>query len=231
MTAPLVLLAVLSTAAPASRATAPELFDQSRTAYKSGDFAEAARLLERAYQLDPDPTLLYNLARALENDGDHRKARVAYEQYLRARPDARDRKIIEARIKKLWARQHQADAIVAEQQRLTAERAALEQSRTEAPSIAPWIVSGGGAAVLATGGVLGALASSRDGASRTAANQRDAITLREDAERFATMANVTMIAGAAIAAGGVLWGVIDLSRDRQMSVVVAPGTVGVAGRF
>src|SRR5688500_3941422 len=58
------------------------LFEESERAYNAGEFAEAATLLRRAYELHPDPTLLFNLARALEGMGDLDGAIETYERYL-----------------------------------------------------------------------------------------------------------------------------------------------------
>jgi tetratricopeptide (TPR) repeat protein len=230
MLSPLLFASLLVISAPQDRATAPELFEKSRAAYGDGRFAEAAELLKRAYQLDPDPILLYNLARALENDGDDNGARIAYEQYLRNQPNARDRRTIEARIEKLWERQDEKRKLALAQRAVAAEKEQLAVE-AEGPSFVPWIVAGVGAAVLASGGMIGVVAGTRDSASRSAPNQRDAVALRDEAEGLATFANVALASGAGIAAAGVIWGVIDLSTAPELGVVITPQTVGLAGRF
>src|SRR5262245_65949903 len=56
------------------KAEALELFNQSADLYRQGKFDEAARLLERAYEMHPEPVLLYNLGRAYEGLGENEKA-------------------------------------------------------------------------------------------------------------------------------------------------------------
>src|SRR5512143_2470066 len=64
------------------RDRALELFDQSDRAYAAGDYGRAADLVRAAYALYPEPILLYNLGRALEQAGDTRGAIDQYTRYL-----------------------------------------------------------------------------------------------------------------------------------------------------
>src|SRR5262245_469757 len=80
----LVALAVALVGAPTHAAgkkpkdKAGQLFDEGDKLYKQGQFAEAADRFSRAYEIDPEPTLLYNLARAYENMGELEKASQTY---------------------------------------------------------------------------------------------------------------------------------------------------------
>jgi hypothetical protein len=47
-----------------------------------GKFDAAAALFQRAYELDPEPVLLYNIARMHDRKGDLPAARAGYERYL-----------------------------------------------------------------------------------------------------------------------------------------------------
>ena len=71
VTAALTLLAAspVAQAQASAKDRALRLFEQSAEAYEAGELEKAAELLERAYALDPDPTLLYNLARTYEGLG------------------------------------------------------------------------------------------------------------------------------------------------------------------
>src|SRR5262245_66585058 len=86
-----------------AKAEALELFNQSADLYQQGKFDEAARLLERAYEIQPEPVLLYNLGRAYEGLGENQKAVEAYEHYLKDEPKAKDRGAVEHRIETLKA--------------------------------------------------------------------------------------------------------------------------------
>lgn len=48
------------------KALAGQLYERASVAYSQGDYEQAIEWLERAYQLDPDPVILYNLGRSYE---------------------------------------------------------------------------------------------------------------------------------------------------------------------
>lgn len=91
-------------AAPAKQLTAQEqaavYFEQGRAFFKAKDYRAAAEQFQAAYNLDPVPILLYNMARAAEEMGDPEKAIVHYESYLkRIGPEAEDRDEVQRRIR------------------------------------------------------------------------------------------------------------------------------------
>ena len=51
--------------------------DKGRQLYLSGFYEEAARELEQAYALDPDPILLFDIAQAHRRNGTNEKAILA----------------------------------------------------------------------------------------------------------------------------------------------------------
>jgi tetratricopeptide (TPR) repeat protein len=109
---PLVFVGTTAHAQPDRRGQALQLFEQSDTAYKAGDFEHAADLLRKAYAAYPEPILLYNLGRALEGLGDAKDAIDAYESYLHVAKHVEDRGAIERRIETLkgqLAKQAEAD--------------------------------------------------------------------------------------------------------------------------
>src|ERR1043165_974907 len=154
--------------ADGNRDKALKLFEDSNKAYKSGKFEEAADLLKDAYQLFPEPILLYNLGRAQEGLGDPKAALDSYERYLKEAKQVDDRGAIERRIETLKAqiakqeedanareenerklREEQARREHEEQERkrLEEERARLAQSgaiddRTPVEKYGPWTVMG-----------------------------------------------------------------------------------------
>ena len=216
---------------------AVELFEQATTHYREGRFESAAEMLRAAYEIHPDPTFLYNLGRALESAGDQNAAIEAYNGYLES-PEAPQRRAAEARRDRL---QEQLE----ERQQLEEEREAAERERMEAelrselstqsrpstaeptgsgPNPAPWIVLGVGGAGLIAGTVVGIVAQSRFDEAESAASQVEADAAKADADNLATIANVFWIGSGLIAAGGLIWGLIDLtsgggaSEDAQVQV-------------
>jgi tetratricopeptide (TPR) repeat protein len=233
-------LAVISVVACASPSHAAEgdieragaLFEEGAMHYRAGRFDEAIERLEEAYQLAGEPVLLFNLAKAYEGKGDLEKAIDAYERYLDDAPDVADRGAIEARVETLRAQLAARAALErrAEEERLRADRA----ERGAAPSPWPWIVTGAGVAATTAGVVMGALASDRDDAAAAEPIQQEAAPIREDAESLATGANVAFVVGGALIAGGVVWGIVDLSLSGpadSVAVGVGVGRLDVAIRL
>lgn len=112
-----------ATSTPAERKQAQKIAAEATRAFKAGDFEHAAKLVRDAYALDPAPTLLYNLARALEAADDEEGAVEAYERYLREDPDSENRGAVEQRIETLKAKLR--------------EEAVAQQPATPAPTPKP----------------------------------------------------------------------------------------------
>jgi len=86
------LAAASSAPTPAQKDEARELSRRSIVEYNAGEFDKALVDITRAYELDPRPGLLYNLAqchRALEH---WKQAKFFFEGYLRGMPQAANRK-------------------------------------------------------------------------------------------------------------------------------------------
>ncbi len=213
---------------PDDQEKAIQLFQKSGVAYKAGKFQEAADLLLEAYRLDPNPTLLYNLARALESAGDPEGALDAYRRYLSEAEEIPDRVAIEARVANLDRQVQEKRELRA---RLKAEQAAKEAAaraaeeaqslaakpkpRVEGPGAVPWIIAGVGALGLGGGAVLGLMAQSEHQNAQDAANQQETVKFNDSAQGLATGANIAFIAGGVVAAGGLIWGLVAPSGDDE----------------
>lgn len=116
-----------------TRAQVQQLFDDSEKAYKAGQFEKSADLLKKAYQLIPDPTLLYNLGRSLEGMGDLEGAVDNYERYLKEAKKVDDRGAIERRIDTLKAQiaKQKHDEELHRQQEAEAKRQQEELQRKQ----------------------------------------------------------------------------------------------------
>ena len=226
-----------------NRAKALALFEQGKKAYQEGRFEDAVKLLEEARAIHAEPVLLYNLARAREGMGQFDSAIVAYEQYLREAGNIPDRGALEAKVANL-------KRDLEEKQRLAAERDAAmrlpdppkkpppeppppDTGRT--PSPWPWVVAGVGAAGLAIGGGIGALALAKNDDAEAATVQSEAFTLRSEAEDYALGSTIALIAGGAVLAGGAIWGIVDLTSggsDRPAAALwIGPGRIGFSAAF
>lgn len=92
----------INAAAQAATPAAKILYDKGATEYNLGHFAEAIVNFEKAYELDPAPILLFNIAQSHRQSGDNEKALFFYRRYLEhAAPDASNRADVEKRVKDL----------------------------------------------------------------------------------------------------------------------------------
>jgi tetratricopeptide (TPR) repeat protein len=225
----LLLLAAPASAAPAAaEKQALALFQQSEVKFRAGDFQGAAEMLRRAYALYPEPTLQYNLGRALEGAGDLAGAIAAYTTFLAEEKKLIDRGAIEQQIQTLrrqLAERDRLDAarVEAERQKAEADRARIETelrlgARPVAPSrallVTPWVLCGVGVLTLGVGGGLGGAVLSREDAATRAPIQLDAAAFQNDAHAFSIGANVSFGVGGALALAGLVWGIIEVRQLR-----------------
>ncbi len=107
---------------PARRDAAKARFERGQTLYNLGKLDEAIVELEAAYELDPDPRYLLNLAQAHRLRGNRPRALFFYRRYLALSP-ADEPYRAEA--------QERVIALEAEERAVTAERAEMERAAAE----------------------------------------------------------------------------------------------------
>jgi tetratricopeptide (TPR) repeat protein len=200
---------------------ATALYAQSAAAYKVGRFAEAASLLQRAYEISRAPVLLYNLARAYEGVGAIEDAAGAYERYLHEEPNPPDRGAIQTRIatlhgeieeRRVMQKQRDEERARAEREREAHDKILLT-ARRRSPSAVPWIVAGVGVvAGLGAGVALGEVALSRHSDAAANPQGRASSVQQGQAQTFAIAADVAFVSGGVVAAAGVVWGIVDVLR-------------------
>ena len=236
LTAPLV-----ANAQDGARERAAELFEASAEAYRTGGFAEAARLLEEAYALHPLPVILYNLARAYESDGEYARAIQAYERYLADDPDASDRGAIERRIETLRAQVALAEEAAASPAPLredTPASGSLEATVDLGMPATPSVPVGG--IVLATiGGLL--LASvpamlvpaqlAHDRSIDAATTQRAAVAAAEEAMGLGIAGIATAALGALSLAVGIGWLLVGEGTGPRAAVALCLDRLVIRGVF
>jgi hypothetical protein len=86
-------------AAPVDEARA--LNDRATAAYALGRFSEAAEHFEKAFELKPDPALLYNAAQAHRLAGNRERALELYQSYQRVYGHGANRAEVDARVREL----------------------------------------------------------------------------------------------------------------------------------
>jgi tetratricopeptide (TPR) repeat protein len=193
----------------ARRERAMHLFEESRTHYDAGRFDTAAELLAEAYDLQPDPILLYNMARAYESGGRMQEAVDAYARYLDDAGEVRDRGAIETRIATLREQLAREEELERRgEEAITTPTPPPAENRQIEP--APWIVLGIGVVGIGAGFVLGALSQDAHSQASESTIHRDALALQQNAYDFASGANVAFSVGGAIALIGAIWGILTL---------------------
>lgn len=90
-------------ATAAEKASAAKLYGEGVGLFKQKQYLPAAEKFSAAFALDPSSILLYNLARAREENGDADEAVDHYREYLKRYPQAEDRAAVEQRVRILEA--------------------------------------------------------------------------------------------------------------------------------
>jgi tetratricopeptide (TPR) repeat protein len=85
-------------------AQARRSFEEGRAALEWGNFEDALRLFERAYDLSGRPEMLYNIGTVLDKMRRDADAARYFERYLDVQPEATNRPAVEARLAALRAR-------------------------------------------------------------------------------------------------------------------------------
>ncbi len=218
----------------------------AKTQFDAGHFREAADLLERAYAVKPSSALLYNLGRAYQQAGDKDAAIDAYQRYLASELAPADEGAVRRTVQQLETDRARERALAERAERAERASAQAQQANRDKPapraqpappprhaSPWPWVLMGAGAAGLATGSVLGVLATSSHHTAVAEPEVGAARAKQDSASRFATAANVAFVLGGAALAGGLVWEVIDLratARSRARATLqIGPGFVGLRG--
>jgi tetratricopeptide (TPR) repeat protein len=93
-----------ASAAPSTEAgkkAARPHYEKGASEYNLGHFAESISEFEKAYEQDPAPILLFNIAQAHRQSGNNERAAFFYRRYLEQEPNAANRAEVEKRIKDL----------------------------------------------------------------------------------------------------------------------------------
>lgn len=228
-----------------------ELSQRAATAYQDGDFDRAIELFQEAYELQPVPNLLFNIAKVQEKKENWKEAITFYKEFIKA-PDAdsQARQVALDRIDALEQIQRvEQEEREAEERRLAeeerkrqeAELAARKKDPVEEPEQAtsgtgpvPWIVTGVGAGLLIGGGVFGLLASDAESVFKTGETAEERRDARSKGMTYALVADSMFIAGGVATVVGIIlfatMGGSDQADERRAVIPtgwVGPGEGGV----
>jgi len=220
------------------------LFEAGRASYGMGEFERALDFFQQAYDLSQRPALLYNIGQA--SDRLHRDALTvqAFHEYLRLMPESEHRTEVESRLRALErlleAEQHEAARVeptpLDEPGLTSAPIAMREHGATDnaGSTLAPWLVTGLGVAVVATGGVLAVVGHQRIANVEDAPDNAPWSRYESDASSgpaLATTGFVLLGVGAAVTLTGVFWLVLGGASDDGGAVAlgIQPGGLRLAG--
>lgn len=99
----LMVLGLLFSHAAVAQETAREAYERATAQYALGKYAEAALIFERAFELKPDPAILYNAAQAHRLGGNKQRALELYQSYLRLYGDRGSRVEVQRHVEALQA--------------------------------------------------------------------------------------------------------------------------------
>lgn len=224
-----------------------ELSGQAAQAYRKGEYAEAIRLFQQAYELQAVPNLLFNIAKVYEKLEDWDNAAENYREFIKA-PDA-DSKAREIAMERVAAleeiqraeREEEERRLAEQREKEEAERERLaqkeEQSQTETQSsdepnnTVAWITLGGGATLLAGGVVFGLLASSEQSKFEVGSTPEARRAARASGRTFAIVADSMFATGAVATVVGIILFATSGSSEADTSEQVAlpTGWIGADG--
>ncbi len=101
LTLTLICGARVAHASDAGKKAAKPHYEKGASEYNLGHFAEAISEFEKAYEQDPAPILLFNIAQAHRQSGNNERAAFFYRRYLEQDPNSDNRADVEKRIKDL----------------------------------------------------------------------------------------------------------------------------------
>src|SRR5262245_25208706 len=85
----------------AEKARGKAIWSEGITRYDLGDFDDAIRKFEEAYRSWPNPNILFNLGQANRQRKAYERAVFYFHAYLRNKPEAANRAVVEQLIKEL----------------------------------------------------------------------------------------------------------------------------------
>lgn len=231
--------------------------------YRASNYPKALAAFNEAYKLDAKPGLLFNIARCQEVMGQLKQAVANYELYLQKIPTAPNRELVKTRVKNLQV------VITARQapEPTPAPAPASQPAPTTAPAVEPrtrpaldppaavdrampwrrttgWVALGVGGAALATGVVLGTLASGKadehDQAVQDKQTYQQIEQIIDAGQRYETAQVATLITGGVLMAAGaglLVWDLLDSRQDHgeaptvSLAPVASDSYLGLVGQW
>lgn len=204
-------------------------------AFGAKDYPEALLNFQKAYELDPDPAILFNLGVIADKMGDYELAYTYFNDFVML-PDVKveDREKALTRLEQVRKlRDLQAEKDKPKKEEKVEEKVTPPpvQAAPEKSYLGAAILTGLGVAVLGGGGAMALLASSAHNDFTDATTLAERRSAADSGETNALVADILFGGGAALTAGGVIWLILvatDNGGDSQAVVFVPSVGAGSA---
>lgn len=202
---------------PRAKAAAVTAYQAGVNAYQRGDMTTALGHFTAAYELDPNPALMFNLANVYAALDRPKESVRYFRLYLQEAPPEMRRED-EAEVTALMSRL----------------KLKMEDLQPQAPydpgpvlRTSGWIGIGLGAVALGVGTVYGFQVEGWESDQRAATTAKEKARLRDEGEFAEDMATGMLVAGGILAAGGalLLWLGAEDEQQPQGGLSVGPGQV------
>jgi tetratricopeptide (TPR) repeat protein len=218
------------------RARALQLLNESSVAYREGRFGEAATMLQEAYALHAEPILLYNLARALEADGQLDEAAAAYRQFLEVAPEAEQAAPSRRRVEVIEGLIAARDAPVVVEPVVVEEAPVIVAAPPPSAgpdTTAPWVMFAASTAIAGAGAILLGVSVVRY-ADAERASMIDYAAIESEAFALRDAGAVLLGIGAAAMVGTGIWAIVASTSSgpsESVALRVSPFGLQLDGTF
>jgi tetratricopeptide (TPR) repeat protein len=227
-----------------------ELSEEARERYDRGEYERALVLFNEAHAREPDPNLLFNIARCHEKLGQPQAAIDKYEEFLaspngdptgREKAEASRDQLVQARDRKL-ARGKSGKA----ESRATGDESGESVPvPDDSPNLTPWLLLGAGVAAVTSGAIVYSLGISDHHQLENQAGYGDPnrvvpMTQKDAEARVASGSNKKLVGGLLLGGGGALLAssalvfVLDSGESSTkvgVDVSRRGGAIAIRGRF
>ncbi len=212
----------------------------AREAFEQGDFAKAVAEYIKAYQLQPEAPLVYNIAFIYDRKLGERALAMTYYRHFVEDPDA-DPTLVEkalSRLEELKAEEDAEEARRKEEAERRAEAERKEEARRRAlahpverpmttTALAGWVTLGAGVALAAGGAGLWAVAAGDQHDFEASTSLSEKKSLRSSGQSAALGSDVLLALGGAAVGAGALLVILDAASAPAPPAAEGEGRVGV----
>ena len=204
-----------------------QLSKDATAKYREGDFKSAIELFQKAYDIEPVPNLLFNIARCHEKLEDWDKAISFYQKFV-VEPDV-EKDARQAAVDRIDALNEVKQAL-AVQDRDKGTRETDGDKQVEAPPVEvesspdntwSYVMLGTGAGLIGGGVLFGVLASSKQSDFEQSTDVGEKQDLRSSGQTFAMVADGLYITGAVVGLIGVYM-LLTADEPEQNATFVRP---------